>query len=230
MQNCIAISAQNKLTMSSREIAELTGKRHDHVMRDIEKILDELKIGRPTFGGTYISKQNKVLPCYNLPKRETLILVSGYSVELRAKIIDRWQELENQLSKNSLQLPDFSDPIAAARAWADAKEAEKKALENLEKARPKLEVYEKINSSKGNVSLTIAGKTLKHKPRLFINRLVDDKVLYRSGRDLLPYQNHLDAGRFAMRQTVVDGRARYSTRVTPKGVQWLAERYGVCNE
>lgn len=228
MSNLIETS---RITMSSREIAELTGKRHSHVMRDIRTMLDELgENTEPKFGSSYKDQTGRKLPCYQLPKRETLILVSGYSVELRARIIDRWQEIENQLSKNSLQLPDFSDPIAAARAWADAKEAEKKALENLEKARPKLEVYEKINSSQGNVSLTIAGKTLKRKPRLFINRLVDDKILYRSGRDLLPYQNHLDAERFAVRQTVVDGRARYSTRVTPKGVQWLAERYGVGNE
>lgn len=228
MSNLIETS---RITMSSREIAELTGKRHSHVMRDIRTMLDGLgENTEPKFGSSYKDQTGRKLPCYQLPKRETLILVSGYSVELRARIIDRWQEIENQLSKNSLQLPDFSDPIAAARAWADAKEAEKKALENLEKARPKLEVYEKINSSQGNVSLTIAGKTLKRKPRLFINRLVDDKILYRSGRDLLPYQNHLDAERFAVRQTVVDGRARYSTRVTPKGVQWLAERYGVGNE
>lgn len=82
------------LTMSSREIAELTGKRHDHVMRDIEKMLDELELAAPKFGGTYVTEQNKILPCYNLPKRECDILVSGYSLKYRAMIVDRWQELE----------------------------------------------------------------------------------------------------------------------------------------
>ena len=41
------------VTMSSREIAELTGKRHDHVMRDIRNMLAELKITDPSFGGSY---------------------------------------------------------------------------------------------------------------------------------------------------------------------------------
>lgn len=81
-------------TMSSREIAELTGKRHDNVMADIRKMLDELGILTPDFSGVYKDQQLIERPCFNLPKRETLILVSGYNIAMRAKIIDRWQELE----------------------------------------------------------------------------------------------------------------------------------------
>lgn len=87
----------NSLTMSSLEISDLTGKRHDHVMRDIRTMLIELygDGGVPNFGGTNVNPQNgQEYALFNLPKRETLILVSGYSVALRAKIIDRWQELE----------------------------------------------------------------------------------------------------------------------------------------
>lgn len=61
------------LTMSSREIAELTGKRHDHVMRDITVMLTELHGagGLPKFGDTYRNEQNgQLYPCFKLPKRE----------------------------------------------------------------------------------------------------------------------------------------------------------------
>ena len=88
---------ESTITMSSREIAELTGKRHDHVMRDIETQLIELigHDGLPKFGDTYQNQQNgQVYRMYRLPKRECLIVVSGYSVELRARIIDRLMELE----------------------------------------------------------------------------------------------------------------------------------------
>ena len=79
--------------MSTREIAELTGKRHDHVMRDIKVMLDDLGINGPKFGGVYIDAKGETRPCFFLPKRETMILVSGYSVALRARIVDRWMEL-----------------------------------------------------------------------------------------------------------------------------------------
>ena len=81
-------------TMSSREIAELTGKRHDNVMIDIRKMLSELGFDSPEFSGQYKDSIGRTLPCFNLPKRETMILVSGYSIPMRARIIDRWEALE----------------------------------------------------------------------------------------------------------------------------------------
>ena len=92
----IANITQN-ITMTSREIAELTGKRHDNVMRDTRNMLLELygDEGVLKFEDTIIDQQNgQEYAVYTLPKRETMILVSGYSITMRAKIIDRWQELE----------------------------------------------------------------------------------------------------------------------------------------
>ncbi|WP_342210280.1 Rha family transcriptional regulator [Bartonella bovis] len=91
-------------TMSSREIAELCDKEHRNVMRDIRQIFTELKIELSDFAGSYKDSTGRILPCYHLPKRECLILVSGYSTTLRAKIIDRWQELEKQERNSQLDL------------------------------------------------------------------------------------------------------------------------------
>ena len=96
------INTITSATMSSREIAELTGKQHAHVMRDIRTMLVDLygADGVSKFGDTQTNPQNgQSYPIFNLPKRETLILVSGYNVGMRAKIIDRWQELEAQPAK-----------------------------------------------------------------------------------------------------------------------------------
>ena len=169
MNEMIVATADSVVTMSSREIAELTGKRHDHVMRDIRKVLSELypsdgvspDLGTPkdldeyhrgdrtqykfltpgtigtfmdfgknsgltvkSFESSYTDPQNgQIYPVFNLPKRETLILIAGYSIQLRAKIIDRWQELEAQQQQPAALPRSFAE---ALRLAADLEE--KKAL------------------------------------------------------------------------------------------------------
>lgn len=86
-------------TMSSLEIAKLTDKRHDHVLRDIRNI--EKELGEPISGGGYYKDANQQdRPMLLLDKENTLLLVSGYSVKLRQAIIRRWLELEGSLLRN----------------------------------------------------------------------------------------------------------------------------------
>lgn len=82
------------LTMSSREIAELTGKHHHHVCRDIRNMLKDLGLTETKFGSSYRDASGKSNIEYHLPKDLTFTLVSGYSVPLRHAIVTRWQELE----------------------------------------------------------------------------------------------------------------------------------------
>lgn len=81
-------------TMSSREIAELTGKEHKNVLADIRSMLDDLGLTSAEFSADLPDSYGRMQPGFRLPKRETLILVSGYNIAMRARIIDRWQELE----------------------------------------------------------------------------------------------------------------------------------------
>ena len=103
--------------MSSLEIAERTGKVHRNVLADIRKMLTDLGLSSAEFSAQYQDSTGRTLPCFHLPKRESLILVSGYSVPLRAAIVDRWQELEAQ------QAPRIPTHIEALRMAADALEA-----------------------------------------------------------------------------------------------------------
>lgn len=86
---------EGKAVMDSRDIANVTKKRHDHVLRDIREL--ETRIEDVTiFGGIYYDRYGREKPLYKLPYRETMILLSGYSVELRTKVIDRWIYLEKK--------------------------------------------------------------------------------------------------------------------------------------
>ena len=88
--------SQTTQTMSSREIAELTGKEHRNVLRDIDKMLTDLGHRSSQFRDEYQDSIGRTLPMYNLPQRETYILVTGYNVAMRARVIDRWMELEQR--------------------------------------------------------------------------------------------------------------------------------------
>ena len=84
----------NELTMSSREISTLTGKKHYNVMRDIELLAAQLEVDVSKFGGIYTDSQNRQQTEYLLDKDTCLRLVAGYNAKLRMTIIKRWQELE----------------------------------------------------------------------------------------------------------------------------------------
>jgi Rha family phage regulatory protein len=76
------------ITMTSREVAELTGKDHRNVMRDIREMLEQLEMGVLNFEHTYLHTQNgRSFPIFKLPKDLTITLVSGYSVPMRHKIV-----------------------------------------------------------------------------------------------------------------------------------------------
>jgi len=81
--------------MSSLEIAELTGNRHTNILRDIRNILQQAGIGALRFESSYLSSQNKSLPCYNLPKREAHLMVmvirnrKSESYKIQAAVYDK---------------------------------------------------------------------------------------------------------------------------------------------
>jgi phage regulator Rha-like protein len=107
------------ISMTSQEIADMTGKSHFHVMRDIKELLTELAVSESNFGFTYEDAQGKKRPAYKLPKRELLTLISGYSAKIRVRIIDRLEELETEArTGKSPALPNLKNAIIAANKGA----------------------------------------------------------------------------------------------------------------
>ena len=86
------------VTMSSREIAELTGKEHKNVKRDIENMLSDLGEDALSFERIYIDSVNRQQTEYHLDRRHVECLLTGYSAVLRMKVIDRMHELESGMA------------------------------------------------------------------------------------------------------------------------------------
>lgn len=113
-------------TMSSLQIAELTGKKHQHVLRDIRNLIEQ-GCTETNFGlSEYKDPTGRTLPCYQLTKTGCLILASGYNAVLREKIINRWIELE---TANAPRLPQtFAEALRLAAEQAE--ENERLMIEN----------------------------------------------------------------------------------------------------
>lgn len=203
------LTQSNTLKMSSREIAELTGKRHDHVKRDVVVMLEGLNLDAPNFGEIYIDSQNRQQIEYRLDKELTLCLVSGYSVKLRMGIIKRWQELE---SHQSPQLPQtFSEALQLAADQA----------KQIEAAAPKVAFVD--NLVERNTLMTASQVAQKYKKfAIWLNKILLELSVYNSAvkRSKVFQQWFVDKGYGEMKQTTLG----YSQALfTPSGEVWIAE-------
>lgn len=149
MKNLSIITNDQTLTMSSREIAEYTGKNHSHVFRDISKMLDDLNEDRQGYIQVWIHPQNKQrYEEYVLDRDYTDCLLTGYSAKARMSVIKRWKELELDSNEKvaAQTLPQPDDHLTAKR-YEDLSNAYKdraiandriKALESQEDSTPLL--------------------------------------------------------------------------------------------
>ncbi|WP_375700859.1 phage antirepressor KilAC domain-containing protein [Bartonella sp. AA23NXGY] len=219
-------------TMSSREIAELCGKEHRNVMRDIRQILTELKIELSDFSGLYKDSTGRTLPCYNLPKRECLILVSGYSTALRAKIIDRWQELERQVATPQINLANaLENPLTIKQLLLESINQLEDLRNEVSTLKPKAEALEGLKRSDGLFGLIEAAKMLEVRPKDLTNYLRKHDWVYRRapGAPLLPYQDKIKKGFMDCPAITIqrpDGTEKVlpSTKITSRGLACLREQ------
>ena len=231
--NALTLTEAATLTMSSREIAELTGKQHAHVIRDIRAMTDALE-DDPNLDHVRETKDPRGYTAeISLPKDLTLTLVAGYNVKLRKRIIDRWLELESQPAALIPQtLPE------ALRLAAEAiEERDRLAVENQAKAEalalaaPKVEAFDRIAADNKALTVTQAAKVLSVKRETLTNWLSANGWMYRQNGSWVAYQQHIQNGRLLYKE------ARYTDEntgqevyrpychITQKGLAKLAEAF-----
>ena len=113
-----SINIYKEQTMTSLEIAELTGKQHKDVMKAIRNMEPAwLKVnGRKFALVEYQDKKGELRPCYLLTKIECLYIATKFNDEARAKLVLRWQQLElaEQERRQQLCLPSPQKILALA--------------------------------------------------------------------------------------------------------------------
>lgn len=99
MNNNQLMTLEQVVSMTSLEIAELTGKEHRNVLADVKKMLTELDRDVLSFQQIFLDSMNREQTMYRLDKELTLTLVTGYSVKLRHAVIKRVELLESQVKR-----------------------------------------------------------------------------------------------------------------------------------
>ena len=157
--------------MTSLQIAEVTGKNHAHVMRDIRNLLEQ-GVNESNFGLVeYKDKKGETRPMYNLTPKGCLILASGYDPVLREKIVDKLEEYQQKERSNMIALPDFTDPAEAAMAWAkEYREKKVLAIEN------KSLQLENARLENDNLQLASEVQELKH-DKNYLDLIMRSKAL-----------------------------------------------------
>ncbi|SER29623.1 Phage antirepressor protein YoqD, KilAC domain [Rosenbergiella nectarea] len=204
------------LTMTSREIAEVTSKRHPDVKRDIEVMFEQLQEDVSKFARIYSDSMNRSQTEYVLDKEHTECLVTGYSAMLRMKVIKRMHELEEK-TRVPQTLPE------ALRLAADLAEQKAELESKLAIAEPKADFVDHYVNATGLMGFREVAKLLKVKENDFRVFLVDNNIMYKLAGKMTPYSQHLDAGRFQLKTGEADnGHAFSQAKFTPKGIQWVA--------
>ncbi|MHD0286813.1 Rha family transcriptional regulator [Weissella tructae] len=117
MQEIVQIE-NNEVMTTSRQIAEVFGKRHGHIIRDIENAIEKVKksadpnLGSLKFEETsYIDEQGKTRLSYKLNKNALVFVVMGYqtkqATDFKLKYIDQFDLMEEQMKQ---QARLFFDP------------------------------------------------------------------------------------------------------------------------
>lgn len=215
-------------TMSSIELREmindarvLAGEpkvRNDHFLSRVEDELGDELEGVQKYFTPHHGNQ---VATYDLTLDQCMLVGMRESKAVRRSVLKKLKGFEG--ARVIATLPDFSNPAAAARAWAEQFELQHQANQALAIAAPKAEFVDKYVESTGLKGFRQTAKLLGANEARFREFLLDKKIMYRMGGEWQAYSGHIDAGRFDVKTGTSDsGHAFNQTKFTPKGVTWVA--------
>lgn len=222
-------AAGGPITMSSREIADLVEARHNDVVTTIERLFAKgvLRESRKTPRPHQPPGGGRPTDVYDLTKRDTLVVASGYDDVLRAKIIDRWMELEqSQTGTVHFLVPkSLPEALRLAADQAERIEAQKAQIQALA---PKAEFHDKVTEAVNCQTVEEIAKVLGTGQNRMFAWLRDQRILMASN---LPYQRFIDEGYFrTVERQYTDRRGESHTYtrtlVTGKGFAYIQKRFG----
>lgn len=231
---------ENSIRMTSLNIAELTGKEHKNVMRDIRNEIEELgnKVSQLIFEpATYINR-GKEYPCYHFGKDGAMQLALKYDAKTRYKVIKRIEVLEQT---QGFKLPG-SYKEALVKLVGQVEANEKLQSKNLflvqqnNELKPKALFAEAVETSTSSVLVGELAKILKQngvdigQNRLFDWLRTNGFLIKKKGESFnQPTQKSMDLSLFEIKKRTIfnpDGsiRTTSTSKVTGKGQVYFVNK------
>ena len=196
-----------KETMTSLEIAEVTGRNHKDVMRSIREMEDAwAKVNGRNFALVeYKDAKGEMRPCYSLNKTECLYIATKFNDEARAKLVLRWEELETK-ERNQYQVPQsFAEALMLAAKQQEQIEEQQSQLEAsykeivelngaIAEMEPKVTYVDMILASKETVTTTQIAQDYGQSAKAFNVLLRNFGVQHKVGGQWVLYAKHLPFG------------------------------------
>lgn len=233
------------VTMSSREIAELTGKNKADVHVDIWNMLSQLYSINKDDGKVHHVKNQQVnltdgiivlfdvrgyVSEFNLDRYHTEVLVTGYDLKRRAAVIRRWYDLETGKAKPSIDpMVALNDPAFLRDALISYTEKVIHLEHQVKEMKPDVDALTRIAKAEGSLCVTDAAKQLQVNPKSLFDLMSHSKWIYRRlGTAWIAYQDKIQQGLLEHKVTVVksstgEDKQVSQVRVTAKGLSKLAK-------
>lgn len=215
-----------ELLTSSQAIADGVGNQHKNVLELIRNNITHLEeFGRVAFetrtfdtAGGLQKKEVALLNEHQATFLITMLRNNTVVTKFKIRLVKEFYRMAEQLRK-----PQSPEEIIALGLQA-ANQVINKLTHKVEAALPKVAFYDDYYNADGLFTISQAAKVLEQGPQKFAALLRDKNYLFKSGNLNLPYQHWLDKGIFKMQTRNIDSKARVQTMITPKGIQYFAEK------
>ena len=197
MDKISLLNFEGQDVLDSRDVAEMVGKKHAHLMRDIHGYINDLEENpnldsRQFFiESTYTTKQNKIMPCYLLTKQGCEFVANKMTGkkgnQFTAAYVGLFNSMKQELQSRQLDSYMIDDPVKRAERWIEERKAYEKVL-------PKAEYYDSQMRNPGLMTVTEIAKDYGWSGSHMNQMLKELKVIYRQGSHWVLYQKYADKG------------------------------------
>lgn len=246
MSDIILQNKNGQILVSSLDVAEKFGKRHDSILRDIDNLIsDSTKVWSEMFiESSYKNERGKIYRCFDLNRDAFSLLCMGFNgkkaLEWKLKYIDAFNKMEETLKsgdylseEEKLKLQLFSkDPLEVAAAHNRLVELATAPLKAENKIlKPKAEYHDDVLNKNGLITTTVVAKDLGFKSATKLNQIMNlNRIIFKNKSGTwCPYADYewLITEKYADYQSYDVDKAKPCLKWTEKGRKWIVENYNL---